>query len=132
MWKIECWKLNVENWMLKVRCWMWKIECGKLNVENWMLRIECWKLNVENCILKIECWKLNVENWMLKIECWKLNVENLVCTQTCLQWPPLEPCTYQVGGCSLEVFQSKLLLNSVWPGLRLAVVGRWSLFRGGR
>lgn len=43
-------------------------------------------------------------------------------SQTCLHWPPSEPSK---RGHSLEVFQSKLLLNLVWPDLGL-------LFRGGR
>ncbi len=38
-------------------------------------------------------------------------------------WDPIKWPLY-IGGCSLEVFQSKLI--------RLGVVARWLLFRGGR
>ena len=60
---IECWKLNVENWMLP-------IECRQLNVNNWMLTIESWQLIfLQYWILTIEYWQLNVKYWMLNIEC---------------------------------------------------------------
>jgi len=36
-----------------------------------------------------------------------------------------------IGGCSVEVFQSKLVSNLAWAGLSLANVDRWPLFRGG-
>ena len=43
---------------------------------------------------------------------------------TCLQWPALGPL--YIGDRCLEVFQSKVLLNLIWPGLG------WPLLAGGR
>ncbi len=50
-------------------------------------------------------------------------------SQTCLQQPPLGPpkkWPFYTGGWCLEVFQSKLVFQLVWPDLV------WPLLKGGR
>jgi hypothetical protein len=76
---------------------------------------------------------VGVEMSLLQVEL-KCKVEiifkNLgVLLMDCLQRPALGPqkqWRLYIGDCCLEVFQSKVLLNLIWPGLG------WPLLAGGR